>query len=121
MRPPAFESELRSDGEVVVVAFRGELDIASRPLADGELRRAEALGAPALVIDLSQLGFMDSTGATVLIEAHRRALAAGRRLALLNGAGGAHQVIELLGLRRLLLVIDDPGELARSDRSDTRS
>jgi anti-sigma B factor antagonist len=117
MTPSAFESALRLDGEVVVVALRGELDLASRPRADEQLRRAEALGAPALVIDLSELEFMDSNGATLLIQAHRRALAEGRRLALLNGAGEPHRVIELLGLQKLLRMVDDPRELVRSGGS----
>jgi len=114
---PLLESTLRIDGEVVVVTFRGELDMASRPLAEQELRRGEALGAPALVIDLSELAFMDSNGASLLVEAHRRAGAAGRQLALLNGAGEPHQVIELLGLHKLLRMVDDPNELARSEGS----
>jgi anti-sigma B factor antagonist len=118
MTPSAFESELRVDGEVVVVALRGELDLASRPRADEQLRRAEALGAPALVIDLGELEFMDSNGATLLIQAHRRALADGRRLALLNGSAEPHRVIELLGLQKLLRMVDDPRELVRSGGSE---
>jgi anti-anti-sigma factor len=114
------EAEMRLEGDVVVVALRGELDVATCPLADEELSRAEALGPAALVIDLSELEFMDSTGARFLVEAHQRALAAGRRLGVLNGSGTPHRVIELLSLDELLQMIDDPSELVRADESASR-
>jgi anti-anti-sigma regulatory factor len=60
---------------------------------------------------------MDSSGAGFLVEAHMRALSAGRRFAVLNGSGIPHRVIELLNLDGLLRMIDDPSDLARADGS----
>jgi len=104
-----------------VVALRGELDMATCPLAEAELSRADALGASALLIDLSGLDFMDSTGAKLLIEAKKRARRGGRRLAVLGGPGIPHRVIDLLGIGDLLELIDDPAELTRGDGSAQRS
>jgi anti-anti-sigma factor len=114
------EAKLRLEGEVAVVALRGELDVATCPLADEELSRAATLGPAGLVIDLGELEFMDSTGARFLVEAHQRALVSGRRLAVLNGSGIPHRVIELLALREVLQMIDDPSELGRADGSARR-
>jgi anti-sigma B factor antagonist len=114
------EAELRVQGDIAVVALRGELDAATCPVADEELSRAEALRPAGLVIDLSELQFMGSTGARFLVEAHQRALAAGRRLGVLNGSGSPHRVIELLALQDFLRMIDDASELVRVDESASR-
>ncbi len=107
-----FATQLDVDGEVVVVSLRGELDFATCPLAEEELLRAEALRPGTLIVDLSNLGFMDSNGARFLIGAHDRAMAAGREMAVLNGSGPPHRVLELLELQDVLQMIDDPSELA---------
>src|SRR5437588_4811617 len=56
-----------------VIALRGELDLASVPLLEREIDSALADSASALVIDLSELRFMDSTGLRTLILGQRRA------------------------------------------------
>lgn len=77
----AFAIEAEPDGTHVVLAVRGEVDIATAP----ELRErlAETVVAyDAVVVDLERVPFMDSTGLGVLVAAQRRAAAAGHAVVL---------------------------------------
>ena len=66
----------------VRIALEGELDYSSALILDDELRRAEAKAVPILVLDLSRLRFMDSTGLAIIVSACRRMRRGGRRLIL---------------------------------------
>ena len=55
--------------DAVVLVLSGELDLASAPMLERELREAEATGPRRLVIDLAGLAFMDSTGLQLFITA----------------------------------------------------
>jgi anti-sigma B factor antagonist len=94
-------------GDVMIVAFRGELDMAGLESARTALSEAAQARPRILVVDLTGLEFMDSSGAGVLIGAHRRAAAAGQRLVVLNGSATPHRVLSVLGLDRHLEMIDD--------------
>src|SRR5215212_3472238 len=73
-------------GEAVRVALRGELDLEHAYTFDEELRRVEAARPDVLVLDLSELAFMDSCGLARLLAAHKRSRSAGRRLLLVRGS-----------------------------------
>jgi len=61
---------------------RSSIDVAAG--GRGPLAEAEALCPETLVLDLSRLEFLDSSGLGCILEAHARANNAGRRLALLG-------------------------------------
>lgn len=84
--------------QIVVVAPTGEVDLASA----GELRQglesAES-GAPSgLVIDLRQVGFIDSTGIGELVGCHRRCREAGRPLAFVVPEGTISKILKVTGM-----------------------
>jgi anti-sigma B factor antagonist len=85
------------DEEVYVIALYGELDLATVADLQRELDRAEASDAGEIVVDLSALHFVDSTGIRALVEAHGRD--AGARLRLLRGADHVHRAFEMCGLQ----------------------
>jgi anti-sigma B factor antagonist len=80
------------------VRLLGELDIATVPLADEAIRAAEVGGPARLVIDLSGLAFMDSTGLRMVMAAAARAREEGRRLAVVPGPDAVQRVFELTGM-----------------------
>lgn len=57
-----FVCEVISDGDHTVVRPRGELDMATIGAVEQELRQLQRAGSRKLVLDLSELSFMDSTG-----------------------------------------------------------
>lgn len=81
--------------DAVVLALSGELDLASAPMLERELREAEATGPRRLVIDLAGLAFMDSTGLQALLRARERANNNDHQLALRRAPHQVQRVFEL--------------------------
>ncbi len=94
-----------SEGTYVVAVY-GELDLSTVAEVARELLRAEASSATEIVVDLSALHFMDSTGIRLLCEAHARSRADGDRLRLLRGPGEVQRALEICGLDRQLPFLD---------------
>jgi len=66
---PDFGAEPFALGEARGVAIRGELDLDAAPGLTALVDEAIRTSKGTFVIDLSQLGFMDSTGLTLFIRA----------------------------------------------------
>src|SRR3954463_11338086 len=90
----------------ITVAVSGELDLSSALTFEEELRRIEEGGAPPLlVLDLSALKFMDSTGLRLILSAHARAVNRGRRLAIIEGGETIRRIFKLTGVLGRLNVV----------------
>ncbi len=87
--------ETSDDGDAVVLSLRGELDLTSAQTFERELRAVESGNPRQLVIDLSALEFMDSTGLRTLLSARERAQEDGHGLALRRGPRQVQRVLEL--------------------------
>ncbi len=92
-----------------MIALRGELDIAGANALEAEL---DGLNGDALVIDLRDVTFMDSSGLRVLVVAAQRAQDGGQRFALVPGAAQVMRVFEITRMRERLEFIDDPIDIA---------
>ena len=60
-------------GDWRVVTVNGEIDVHTGPALRDHLLSAFAQGDAALVVDLSRVSFLDSSGLGVLVTAHKRA------------------------------------------------
>ncbi|WP_344264628.1 STAS domain-containing protein [Actinomadura napierensis] len=82
MHPHLLPITLRPDGHATI-SPAGELDIATAPILRGALAKAAACARYGVVVELSQVSFMDASGLTPLITARRqtRHLPHGLRLA----------------------------------------
>jgi anti-anti-sigma factor len=96
----------RRDGAVHTIALAGELDLATADEVEQELLRVEASDAASIVLDLSGLTFMDSTGVRLLVSADARSRADERRLSLRRGPASVQRVMELSGVDELLPFAD---------------
>jgi anti-sigma B factor antagonist len=85
-----------------VVAAAGEVDASTAEALDGELRRAEASDAQRIVLDLSGVTFLDSTGLRLLLQAQSRSQADSNRLRLVRGPRRVQRVFELTNTEQLL-------------------
>jgi anti-anti-sigma factor len=93
----------------VRVALSGELDISSALLFDEEMKRIEEeTGPDVLLLDLSELKFMDSTGLRLILNAHFRAVKAGRKLRILLGSESIKRIFKLTGVLERLDIVDEP-------------
>jgi anti-anti-sigma factor len=84
-------------GDTTVVALRGKLDIASERCLEQALQRAWAAGCAEMVIDLSELEFIDATGMRVLLRAREHMLEHGIRLVLIPGPPNVQRMFQLTG------------------------
>ena len=92
---------------LVQIALRGELDLSSAAKLQEELRRVEAASPPVLVLDLSKLVFLDSTGLRCLVTADERARAEGRRVVIVRGPDPVQRVFTITRLEERLEMVDD--------------
>jgi anti-anti-sigma factor len=90
------------EGDVHTIALTGELDLSNAEAVERELARAEASDAQTILLDLSGLSFMDSTGVRLVVTAHGRSRADADRLTLRRGQAAVQRVMELSGVDALL-------------------
>jgi anti-sigma B factor antagonist len=91
---PASES---SDSWPVLRVF-GEVDIQTSPILDEELRRVVGEGVSSIIVDLSEVTFLDSTGLSVLIAGLKRCQNARGDLRLVSPRSNVRKVLEITGL-----------------------
>ncbi len=95
-------SSARED-DIHTVCLFGELDIATAEGVEDELSRVEESDPPSIVIDLSGLTVLDSSGVRLLLNAQARAQRFGEnRLKLRRGPEQVQRVLELSGVDELL-------------------
>jgi anti-anti-sigma factor len=100
------------ESDRLVLALHGELDVDTLPAARDEVAAAEGLTPPVLVLDLSRLEYVDSSGVRLVLLAQHVADDANRHLAVRLGHGQTRRVFDALGITGHLEVLDD-GEAAR--------
>jgi anti-anti-sigma factor len=83
-------------------SLSGEVDMGTAKQVRADLSRVIRSNGGHLLIDCTDLTFIDSIGVTVLLEAHRRLEAGGRHMVLVNVSGAPRVVLESLGLTDLL-------------------
>jgi anti-anti-sigma factor len=93
--PAQLVVETSAQDDVTVLTLSGELDLASTPILERELAAVESAGAKRIVIDLAEVGFMDSSGLQALLRARERAAEEGVELALRRGPHQVQRVFEL--------------------------
>jgi anti-sigma B factor antagonist len=81
-----------------VFALHGSLDIATSPTVRAALLDAAERGQRELIIDLTRLEFLDSTGLGALIGAHKRAKEGGGRVSLVVQEGQILRLLRITGL-----------------------
>jgi anti-anti-sigma factor len=102
-----FSVIVSTDGDRATVAFRGELDMSGVDRARQAIEEAESGDATLLVLDLSELDFIDSTGLEVMLRAGRRAHESGRRLIVARPSRYVRRLLELTAIDQTLDVVED--------------
>lgn len=108
--------DLRNEDDTLVFKLRGSLDLATAPTVRAALLDATEKGQHSLIVDLSQVEFLDSTGLGTLIGAHRRAAEHGGSLRVVVNDGPIARLLNITGLIRVLAVYHSL-EDARSGQS----
>jgi anti-sigma B factor antagonist len=104
-REGEFNVSVNSDAGTHTVALSGELDIATADQLTDALETVQPSSDDRLVIDLTAVSFMDSTGLRVLIAANRNAAAGGYSLVIVTGDSPAKRVLELTRMDEHMQVV----------------
>jgi len=104
----------RSGGWATTAALRGELDSLAAPavrdVVAGLFGRKDQ--SSPVVLDLTEVSFLDCGGVGALVEARSSAQSVGRRLALVGVQPAQRRLLDILGLSALLGVRE--GEAAQT-------
>ncbi len=111
MIPEVFSIREEREGGALRLTPVGELDLVTTPILerafDGVLRDSDA---ERIVVDLTELSFMDSTGIHLLLRM-QAACGDADRLRVINGSRSVQRILDVTGVRALLPIIsrdDDP-------------
>jgi anti-anti-sigma factor len=103
------------DGEAVVMVT-GEIDLTAQSRLQGVIDHARS-GGQRLVIDLSEITFIDSSGLKVLVKTWEAQTEAGAEMVLRAPSPAVRTVIEMTGLQDVLPV-ERPGTPAGDDQGE---
>lgn len=92
----------RREGDVHTIALSGEMDLSNAGDVERELQQVEATDVRVIVVDLSGLNFMDSTGIRLLIAADARSRSDSCRLRLTRPPAQVFRVLCIAGVDELL-------------------
>ena len=93
-----FEIEIADDG---VVAVEGRLDAAQAVKAQTFLDKVEGR----CVLDLSKLAYVSSAGLGVLLKTHKRLMASGNGIKLINVNNHIHDIFRYSGFDKLFEIV----------------
>jgi anti-sigma B factor antagonist len=100
----SIDLKTESDGDTLIFKLRGSLDLATSPTVRAALTDATEKGKKDIIVDLTQVEFLDSTGLGALIGAHRRATEHGGSLRLIVSDGAIARLLNITGLMRVFAV-----------------
>jgi anti-anti-sigma factor len=107
-------ADVRAHRRTALVELRGELDLATvskvADVLDGLETTAD--GIRHIVLDLRGLSFMDSTGLHELLRQNEYARANHHNLAVVRGDEAIQRLLELTQIEKVLVLVDDPADLA---------
>jgi stage II sporulation protein AA (anti-sigma F factor antagonist) len=106
---PDLQLQLTEPSErVLELRLSGEIDLATvEPLRETVQRAIASGGYDSLVIDLLDVGFIDSSGLHVLADANTAMAAAGGTTKIVCAATSLRKIFELTGLDRVLTIVHE--------------
>ena len=102
LSPPVFEAKGEHQDGILRLWLSGELDLATVPIFEQALARADARACGVVALDLSEVSFIDVAGARAIVSARDSLAAEGRAMRIVGASAVACRVFELTGLTRYL-------------------
>jgi anti-sigma B factor antagonist len=118
---PRFQVSAWAEEAKAIVFVWGEVDCVTAPRLAATLADMSEQGRRHVVVDLSGVYFMDSTGLAVLAVAHKRLLGSGGGLVLAGPTPAVRRSIEITGLDQMMEVTDTPPKVASALLESTRA
>lgn len=97
---------IESDADSVIVRPQGDVDMSRSPHLRQALRDAMASKPRGLIVDLSEVGYMDSSGLATLVEAMRTAKRGGTKMILCAMNDKVRAIFEIARLDQFFTITD---------------
>ena len=97
----------RREGVRTVVSVAGEIDVYTAPSLREQLAELDAQGVSDIVVDMSAVEFLDSTGLGVLVGGLKRARLRGGSLRLVSDQEKILKILRITGLIRVFEIHPD--------------
>ncbi|MGH9068900.1 MAG: STAS domain-containing protein [Acidimicrobiales bacterium] len=91
-----------------VLTVRGDLDVVTAPALTDAIAAVDP-SIKRVVVDMSLVDGLDSTGVHALFRAHTRLTIAGRELVVQAPAPAIRQLLEVTGVARFVPILEGPG------------
>ncbi len=109
--------ELRNEQGIQVIVLKGEVDMHSAPGLRERL--LAALQQPVgLIVDMSEVSFIDSSGIAILVEGYKRAKQHSQRFSLAGVKAAPMQVLQLTRLDKVFPLFMDVSSAVNAATSD---
>jgi len=100
--PGQLELAVGEQGTTTTIALGGEWDLAAQHVTRQVIRSALARSPECVVLDLSQLTFIDSSAIHIMLNLQRRCAQQNVRLVIAPGGRAVQRPFEILGLTTVL-------------------
>jgi len=108
-----FEATISEPG-VPVLLVRGEIDVASAPEFHASLSDLIGQGPEIIIVDMSEVSFIDSTGLGVLVGAEKQMRDAGQALRLVVTQPQIIRLLELTGLDEVFTILSNGNDAVKA-------
>jgi anti-anti-sigma factor len=114
--PPVFGVEvLPAPDGILLLGLEGELDVATTPRFRSEVRKGLEAGVRAIVLDMEEVSFMDSSMLKELLRSHAEIAPGGGVLVLVAPQAAVRRLLDLTRTSELLEIVTSREEaLARA-------
>lgn len=103
---PRLEIQRSVDSRGIELKLTGELDLETTPELDEQLQELNGGHPGRLLVDLSGVEFMDSTGLAAILRAQQSAVSKGHTLSLRRATGQVQRLFDLTGMTQRLTFED---------------
>ncbi|MGH9297334.1 MAG: STAS domain-containing protein [Acidimicrobiales bacterium] len=101
-----FEIAEHADDALPVLSIRGEIDVSTAPELRDRLLEVSQKGQNTVVVDLTEVTFLDSTALGVLVSGLKRFRAADGDLRLVVAGRSVSKVLEITGLNEVFPIFE---------------
>jgi anti-sigma B factor antagonist len=104
------EMTVESTAEVKIVRPQGEIDLSRSPSLRQQLTEIQSSSPKRLIIDLTDVPYMDSSGVATLVESMQQARRTGSTLVLCGLQDKVRSIFEIARLETVFTIVGDCDE-----------
>ena len=101
------EVRKESRNDTIILHAVGDIDLSCSPILRSQLIKAQAEKPAKLIVDLSEVSYMDSSGVATLVEALKSARNAGTSLVICGLQERVRSIFEIARLDIVFTIVDD--------------